>query len=393
MNILYYTTDKVHYTKGGTERTTITVALALKKLYGCKCYSIYERAASTSKENCFEREFLWDQARYDRKGNIKFLKDIIIENQINVIIVQGAFIHVKNFHKAVHGLNCRIIFAHHFQPGWEYTFFNIRDVIKQIEPDLKAAVRWMRNIIFYPIYRNKYKNLLSALYKEAYDYADNVILLSKEFIIKYNEIGRFADNKKFVVIPNGLSFSEFATEKDISNKKHIVLIVSRLDEGPKRISIALRIWKRVKQNPEAASWKLNIIGEGPAKQMYLKIIKKEKIPDVYFLGRQDPLKYYKEASLFMMTSRSESWGLTLTESQQMGVVALAFDTYESLKDIITNNINGCVIPAGDDVAYVQEMLDLMVDDNRRQRLALSGLISCRQFMSEKIAQRWWNIIN
>ena len=44
MNILYQTYGKVHSFKGGTERTTVTVATALTKLYGAKCFSIYEKA-------------------------------------------------------------------------------------------------------------------------------------------------------------------------------------------------------------------------------------------------------------------------------------------------------------------------------------------------------------
>lgn len=59
MNILYHTYGKVHSTKGGTERTTITVATALTKLYGARCFSIYEAPADTPKEECFIKEFQW----------------------------------------------------------------------------------------------------------------------------------------------------------------------------------------------------------------------------------------------------------------------------------------------------------------------------------------------
>ena len=42
MNILFYTHGKVYATRGGTERTTVSVASALSRLYGCRCYSLYE---------------------------------------------------------------------------------------------------------------------------------------------------------------------------------------------------------------------------------------------------------------------------------------------------------------------------------------------------------------
>ena len=67
----------------------------------------------------------------------------------------------------------------------------------------------------------------------------------------------------------------------------------------------------------------------------------------------------------MMTSRSEAWGLTLTEAQQMGVVPIAFDTYASLRDIITDGVDGEIIAEGDVDGYVRCVLNLMQDDVTR----------------------------
>ncbi len=118
-------------------------------------------------------------------------------------------------------------------------------------------------------------------------------------------------------------FNLSAHYEDLTKHK-VVLIVSRLDETQKRLSLALRIWKKVKQNPVADGWVMKIVGHGGDYELCENIIKNEDIPAVTLEGRQDPIPYYKEASIFMMTSRSEAWGLTLTEAQQMGVVPIAF---------------------------------------------------------------------
>ena len=57
---------------------------------------------------------------------------------------------------------------------------------------------------------------------------------------------------------------------------------------------------------------------------------------VFFLKGQKTEPYYNEASIFMMTSSFEGWGLTLTEAQQYGCVPLAFHSFASLTDIITD---------------------------------------------------------
>ena len=153
------------------------------------------------------------------------------------------------------------------------------------------------------------------------------------------------------------------------------------------------MWAKIKSHPEAKEWKLKIVGTGKDMSMYQRMISHYSIPDISFEGHQVPLPYYKEASIFMMTSRSESWGLTLTESQQMGVVPIAFDTYASLQEIITDGRDGIVIAEGDVDGYVRSMLDLMQDNAKRQRMARQGIISSQRFSQERIAGMWWKLLS
>ena len=148
----------------------------------------------------------------------------------------------------------------------------------------------------------------------------------------------------------------------------------------------------MKQDPVAKDWTLRIVGEGNSRGLYERIIHDEHIPDVSLEGRQDPIPYYKEASIFMMTSRSESWGLTLTEAQQMGVVPIAFDTYASLRDIITDDENGIIIQEGDIDSYVNRIKKLMSDSDLRQQMAKQAIVSTQRFSLERIAEMWWKLL-
>ena len=47
---------------------------------------------------------------------------------------------------------------------------------------------------------------------------------------------------------------------------------------------------------------LRIVGEGNSRALYERIIHDEQITDVFLEGRQDPIPYYKEASIFMMNA-------------------------------------------------------------------------------------------
>ena len=390
MNILYHTYGKVHSTKGGTERTTITVATALTKLYGARCFSIYEASADTAKEDCFIKEFQWNPQKELNK-NVQILKSIIVSECIDCVIVQGAFIHVPTFRAAVKGMSCKVIFAHHFEPRWELVFDRFDRILKCRPKTIVETFRWLKNILLYPIQAVSREKRLSLAYHRAYECADNVVLLCQAFIKPYGEFAGIRDSSKFVVIPNGLSF-DFTPCFDEFAKHKVVLIVSRLDEPQKRLSLALRIWAVVKQDPRAKGWTLRIVGHGNDRKLYEHIINDEYIPDVTLEGRQNPVPFYKEASIFLMTSRSESWGLTLTEAQQMGVVPIAFESYASLREIITDGENGMVVTEGNVDEYVSRLIELMQNTSLRQRMARQAIISTQRFSQKRIAEKWWNLI-
>lgn len=391
MNILYQTCGKLNSINGGTERTTITMAEALTRLYGARCFSIYERPVSTPKEACIVAEFQWI-AKRDVKINNESLRKIIVENNIDVVIIQGAFIHVPRFKAATEGTKCKIIFAHHFEPKWELMFGHFDSLIKYRPKSVIDFARWLKRIVTYPYMAMNREKVLLEQYRAAYECADKVVLLSKGFIKPYCEFAKLQDSSKFTIIPNGLSFNLSPYYENLTKCK-VVLIVSRLDETQKRLSLALRIWKKVKRSPVADGWVMKIVGHGGDYKLCEHIIKDEDIPAVTLEGRQDPIPYYKEASIFMMTSRSEAWGLTLTEAQQMGVVPIAFDTYVSLRDIITDGVDGEIIAEGDVDGYVHSVLNLMQNDDRRQRMSRQAIVSSQRFSQEKIAGMWKALFN
>lgn len=392
MNILFYTHGKVYATRGGTERTTVSVASALTRLYGCHCYSLYEADEKHEKETCFVAEYRW-QAGYDRLQDLDTLRKIIVNNSIDYIIDQGIFIHVKLLCQAAEGTRCKVILAHHYEPGAEALYMSLRRhwAKRHDKMSLRRRCKWLFDLVFYPYSKHKYVETLRRTYREAYFNAHCVVLLSKGFIDAYQQFGQFNDNKKFLIIPNSLSFNEFFPIDEIAEKKPVILIVSRIEEVHKRLSLALEIWANVKKYTDANGWQLKIVGTGKDMPMYQRMIENEKIPNVTFEGHQNPLPYYKEASLFMMTSRSESWGLTLTEAQQMGVVPVAFDTYASLREIITEGQDGVAVTEGDVDGYVCGILDLMQNDVKRERMARQAIESSKRFSQEHIAGMWWKL--
>ena len=392
MNLLFYTDFKISPTKGGTEHTTLTVATQLHEKYGCKCWAFHSVDAQTPSCNCFEEQFFVKGKNLKEK-----LYKIISDNHIDVVLSEGGFNitgYVDELRKE-HNLNIKNIFVHHFTPGWEENFglfigylsnFNNKSGLRKI----KALIK----LILYPVFRHRYLSNLVKEYRSAYYSADKIVLLTKSYIQMYQEYGHFNDDKKFCVIPNALSLPDILNKEDYdSQKKKVVLVVARMEEVQKRISLVLRIWKEVHNDKRTKDWKLLIAGDGIYLNRYKSYAKENKLKNIEFLGRVNPVPYYREASIFMMTSKSEGFPLTLNEAMQYGVVPLAFDSFASIRDIINDSENGFIIPEMDMKAYSDTLLNLITDDQLRRNMAMNALDSCKRYLPERIGDMWWKLLN
>ena len=222
-----------------------------------------------------------------------------------------------------------------------------------------------------------------------YGASDYFVLLSDSFRNEFQKGFGIKDISKLRAIPNPLTFDTCATPEQIIHKNNIVLIVARIHEEPKNLRAALRIWKVIENCQKASNWYLQLAGHGSDEQTVLDYASSLKLQRFIFLGRTDnPLELYKEASIFMMTSRYEGFGMTLTEAQQNGVVPIAFGSYSSVYDIIEDGANGHIIPPFDEEQYAQKLLGLMTNNELRRKMAVNATQSCRKFSVEAIGLQW-----
>lgn len=86
-------------------------------------------------------------------------------------------------------------------------------------------------------------------------------------------------------------------------------------------------------------------------------------------------------------------GINADRGATDGRSAIAFDTYASLREIITDGENGVIINESDVDGYVCRMKELMSDNMLRQRMARQAVISTQRFSQERIAEMWWKLIS
>src|SRR5690606_29989769 len=146
-----------------------------------------------------------------------------------------------------------------------------------------------------------------------------------------------------VVIPNSVWFSA-PEQSTLTNKK---VIFSGRQILVKGIDLLIDIWEKVhKKHPD---WTLEIYGEKSDEFNVQSAINQKGLTNSVFIFEpvSDIYKKYCEASMLLLTSRFESFGLVLIEAMSCGLPCVSFDTPTGPSSVIENNKNGFLIPCFD----------------------------------------------
>lgn len=388
MNICFYTDQTISGMTGGIGRITSVLVDYFRHEFRWKVFSIF---AADVKKDCVLTQTdgsiklrLHDRLnlRLNVKQNYPQAVQFLKSNDVECIIIQTSLDVVAKLRKALdkEGLNrIRIISVLHFAPGKdEWPWVKAKGIKKIFSP--------LRNYFIHHATVN--------IYRSAIDYGDKVLLLSPSYISQYQTYAGLKDTRKLMALPNCLSFSESITNSEIQAKQPIVLVVARMEEIQKRISLILKLWAKIENSDDAkvSKWELKIVGDGPSLSLYRNLALELGLKRVIFTGRQDPIPYYKQASLFLMTSSFEGFPMTLVEASQFGCVPVVYDSFSSLGDVVNNGQNGYVIQEGDETRFIQQLIKLMTDDDLRHRLSLNAINDCQRFSQNKICQQWRELL-
>lgn len=194
----------------------------------------------------------------------------------------------------------------------------------------------------------------------------------------------WADLVDAVVIPNFIPF-EPSGVASLENRK--VIAVGRHVEQ-KNFSDLIDVWALVAN--KFPDWILEIYGDGP-----LKSSLEDKINA---LGLQNSVKLcpatnqiaerYQEASIYVMTSRYEGFGLVLAEAQATGLPIVSYTCECGPRDIVTDGVDGFLVEAGDKHSFAERLEVLMTDLHIRKRMGEMALLNSKRFSREVIMKEW-----
>ena len=377
MKILVISDRDMSETDSGGQRTVMMVNNYLASQPGIEIYTTYRHLSPVD-----SRIIEVPPSRI----TVDSISELIRKYDIDIFLALYGIQYARLARQAVAGTRCKVVTEFHSLPGYEMKELNGILAVHWRFGNFKWRLFTAIKYALYPLYRAYYRRKRRPLYQDSYLLADRLVVLAPVYIEGYKRAYHLPDSGKMIAIGNALSFEREITPQEFFRKEKTVLVVSRLSEPGKRISLAIRVWARLeKKYPD---WKLQIVGDGENRKDYVRLVEKSGLRRVSFEGRQDPELYYTKSSVFLMTSAFEGWGMTLTEALQKGCVPVAMDSFGALRDIITDGRDGFIVPDGDLDLFTRRVEQLMDNPEKRTKMAWNGVESSRRFKMENVGPKW-----
>ena len=188
--------------------------------------------------------------------------------------------------------------------------------------------------------------------------------------------------KKRVVIPNPMSFG-ILKKTDFVNKKAMAVCLNPHIKGLDRL---LLVWSKIIE--KHSDWILDIYGQWDTEKEYQKISKKISNNVNFLLPTANIQSSYSESSVFLMTSRTEAFGMVLIEAMASGVTCIAYDCPSGPRAIIEDEVNGFLIEDGNSDLFVQKLELLIEDEDLRFQMGKAAQESVKKYEIDGIMKRW-----
>jgi glycosyltransferase involved in cell wall biosynthesis len=140
-------------------------------------------------------------------------------------------------------------------------------------------------------------------------------------------------------------------------------------------------------------WSLRIFGHGPLRGALEKQAARVGLEDrVTLPGLAGSIEHeLRSASVFALSSIHEGLPMALAEAMACGLPCVAFDCAPGVREIVTDGVDGVVVPPRD-VAGLAEGLDrVMGDEDLRRRLGTAARASVRRFAPDQVLAQWEDV--
>ncbi|WP_193096820.1 glycosyltransferase [Brevibacterium sp. FME17] len=203
------------------------------------------------------------------------------------------------------------------------------------------------------------------------------------------------DKSNFWTIGNIVNTAQ-GDPKDEDHHKYSGVVVSRIVKE-KNIDHAIQAVRLANMNdPQKDPTRLSIFGSGADLARLQEHVDEHGLAEhVLFPGYTDSVyDEFKRASFSILPTRQEAFGLSIVESMACGCIPIVYDVPYGPNEIISDGIDGFLVPYGD-IDGIARCVEILRDMDESKLSAMRGAARERaaEFTGPKIAEQWSQTID
>lgn len=227
------------------------------------------------------------------------------------------------------------------------------------------------------------------------DWIDNIekhttlVCLTPKTKEVYEEI--YGKKENISIVPNPLRNVIPKEIQPHSERPLKIVSVGRLEDVKQPYDILKSFAKINKSYPDST---LEFYGTG-ALTNELKAFVKESgfIDKVFFKGYESNLeKIFSDASLMLLTSKRESFGLVIIEAFSYGVPVVAYTTTFGVDDLIEDSKDGYIVEQGNVNDLTEKAIELLENMEVRNSFGIYGYKKIIDYEYEKVMVQWLRLV-
>lgn len=215
------------------------------------------------------------------------------------------------------------------------------------------------------------RNPVGKLVFWAGHYASRIILISQnEYRLVTAHFKNPSDlEKQITIVKNGVPDQLADMPREKTNDRFLFCIASRVVKN-KGIGEAIEAFTILQKNNPSFQASLHIYGGGGDLDFFKKAA--QDIPNITFFGyTKKSVQAIHTSDAFLLPSYQEGFSIALLEATMLGKAIIASDV-DSNSEIISDKVNGLLVPARDARALAEAMEYLYANANVRKELEVAA---------------------
>lgn len=284
------------------------------------------------------------------------------------------------------------------------SFFNVGKCIYKTRPDAIVIVAYYLAVQAW-IFAKIYKIPIILTDHNSFERPDDMPM-SRKMRFQKQYISRLGDALTVLTIPDKTICEQRGLKnvyvlhnplflkpvRSVPIKERIVLSVGRMDAWrTKGFDLLLNAWSEI--HNQFPDWKLRLVGHASEKsKRYLNSLIEPNSRVEFVEYTPNVVDEYQKASIYVLASRCEGWGLVMIEAMSQGCAVIASNYKGRQAEAIDNGKNGLLCEVNNMNDIKDKLITLMTDNTARSNMQATAISNLEQYSEINVANDLKKII-